>query len=50
MTLGQGNSQVLMLAVRCLLDSEMAKPLLSSLPDYILIEDGLNGKSSMAQN
>ena len=43
-TLGQGNSQVLMLAVRCLLDSEMAKPLLSSLPDYILIEDGLNGE------
>ena len=43
-TLGQGSSQVLVLAVRCLLDSEMAKPLLSSLPDYILIEDGLNGE------
>lgn len=40
--LGQGNPQALILAVRCLLDSEMAKPLLSSLPDYILIKDGLN--------
>jgi len=42
--LGHGNPQALVLAVRCLLDSEMAKPLLSSLPDYILIEDGLNGE------
>ncbi|MFO1374836.1 MAG: AraC family transcriptional regulator [Agitococcus sp.] len=42
--LGHGHPQALVLGVRCLLDSEMAKPLLSSLPDYILIEDGLNGE------
>lgn len=42
--LGQGNPQALILAVRCLLDSEMAKPLLSSLPHYLLIEEGLSGE------
>lgn len=40
--LGYGHSEALILAVRCLLDSEMAKPLLSSLPEYMLIKDGLS--------
>ncbi len=41
--LGAGLSTGLVLSVRCLLDVEMARPLLSSLPASIIIQKGLDG-------
>jgi AraC-like DNA-binding protein len=41
--LGDGLSNSLILSVRCLLDVEMARPLLSSLPPSIVIQQGLDG-------
>lgn len=40
---GEGLNQEMTLSLRCLLDTEMGKPLLSSLPDYMLIRQGLDG-------
>ena len=41
--LGEGLEQSLMLSVRCLLDEDMGRPLLSSLPPCMLIRQGLDG-------
>ncbi len=41
--LGEGKSENFILSVRCLLDEDMAKPLLSSLPSCMLIRQGLDG-------
>ncbi|PTQ89153.1 AraC family transcriptional regulator [Agitococcus lubricus] len=43
LNLGTGTHNALVLAVRCLLDTDMGRPLLSSLPPYLLIRHGLNG-------
>jgi len=43
-TLGEGLSGNLMLTVRCLLDSDMARPLLSSLPPCMVIRQGLDNQ------
>ena len=40
--LGEGLSNTLILSVRCLVDVEMARPLLSSLPPSIVIQQGLD--------
>ena len=41
--LGEGLCNSLILSVRCLVDVEMARPLLSSLPPSIVIQQGLEG-------
>lgn len=41
--LGEGFCNSLILSVRCLVDVEMARPLLSSLPPSIVIQQGLEG-------
>lgn len=41
--LGAGPANGLVLAVRCLVDADMAKPLLSSLPPCLLLQHGLDG-------
>ncbi len=44
LVLGEGVEQHLLLSVRCLLDADMGRPLLSSLPACMLIRQGLDGK------
>lgn len=41
--IGEGLASSLVLSVRCLLDAEMARPLLTSLPSSMLISQGLDG-------
>ena len=41
--LGSGTVDTFLLTARCLMDQEMAKPLLSSLPSYLLIRQGQGG-------
>lgn len=42
-SLGNGQDNSLLLCVRCLLDADMGRPLLSSLPSCMLIRQGLDG-------
>lgn len=42
--IGEGPGQNQMLCVRCLLDADMGRPLLSSLPACMLIRQGLDGR------
>lgn len=42
-TVGDGQPRNLILSVRCLLDSDLARPLLSSLPPCMVIRQGLDG-------
>lgn len=42
-SLGEGQDHNQMLCVRCLLDADMGRPLLSSLPACMLISQGLDG-------
>lgn len=43
-TLGKGPDNSLVMSFRCLLDTEMARPLLSALPPCMLIRQGLEGR------
>jgi AraC-like DNA-binding protein len=43
LAIGEGHAGTMVLSVRCLLDAEMARPLLSSLPTSMLISQGLDG-------
>lgn len=42
-SLGQGQPEHFLLTVRCLLDEDMGRPLLTSLPPILLIRQGLDG-------
>ena len=42
-SVGEGTDTNLLLSVRCLLDADMGRPLLSSLPACMLIRQGLDG-------
>jgi len=40
--IGEGNTQAVVLAVRCLIDEEMSRPILSALPDCFLLHGDEN--------